>query len=236
MKTTFLLSHAAAGLVLAAGLTLGSDDALACNGSSPYLGEVCPVAFNWCPVGTLPADGRTLTVSGNEALFTLLGTTFGGNGTTTFGLPNLNNASVVGSNPAASPSGLGVASGQNSVALTAANLPAHTHAATLTVNLATTPALAAKQARGNDTLPQAGDALATAITQVGPSVNPVSSYIPAASAGSTVGLGGAVTGFSGTGQVTVANTGVPVSINTIPPQLALTYCIATTGIFPQRPN
>lgn len=236
MKTTSLLSHAAAGLVLAAGLTLGSDDALACNGSSPYLGEVCPVAFNWCPVGTLPADGRTVNVSDNNALFALIGTTFGGNGTTTFGLPNLNNNSVVGSNPAAAPSGLGVTGGLNSVPLTSANLPAHTHAATVTVNLATTSALSAKQARGNDTLPQAGDMLATPFTLVGPSPFSVPSYIPAANAGTTVGLGGAVTSFSGNGQVSVANAGAPVTINTIPPQLALQYCIATEGLYPERPN
>lgn len=235
MKTTFLLSHAAAGLVLAAGLTLGSDEALACNGSSPVLGEVCPVAFTFCPVGTLPADGRTVNVSDNNALFSLIGFTFGGNGSTTFGLPNLNNNSVVGSNPAATPSGLGVTSGLEFVNLTAANLPAHTHAATLSVNLTTTSALSAKQARGNDTLPQAGDMLATANTPSGPATQPVFSYIPAANAGTTVGLGGAVTSFSGNGQVNVANTGTSVAISTIPPQLALKYCITTVGTYPDRP-
>src|SRR5262249_1121620 len=58
-------------------------------GIQPFLGEICTFAFNLCPLGFLPADGRLLAVSLNTALFSLLGTTYGGNGVTTFGLPDL---------------------------------------------------------------------------------------------------------------------------------------------------
>ena len=57
--------------------------------SEPYLGEIMFVAFKFCPRGWLYADGTTLPIAGNTALFSLLGTRYGGDGQTTFKLPHL---------------------------------------------------------------------------------------------------------------------------------------------------
>ncbi|CAA6603056.1 exported hypothetical protein [Rhodospirillaceae bacterium LM-1] len=62
--------------------------ALAC-GESAYIGELCVFAFNYCPQDFLPADGRSLPIQSNEALFSLLGITYGGDGKTEFKLPDL---------------------------------------------------------------------------------------------------------------------------------------------------
>jgi microcystin-dependent protein len=56
-------------------------------GAEPFLGEIETFAFNFCPVGWAPLDGRLLPISQNTALFSLLGTTYGGDGKTTFALP-----------------------------------------------------------------------------------------------------------------------------------------------------
>lgn len=58
----------------------------------PLLGQIQLYAFGFAPSNWLSCDGQILNISTNQALYTLLGTNFGGNGTTTFGLPNLNNA------------------------------------------------------------------------------------------------------------------------------------------------
>jgi microcystin-dependent protein len=58
-------------------------------GANPFLGEVEIFGFNFCPVGWSTMQGQLLSISQNTALFSLLGTTYGGNGTTTFALPNV---------------------------------------------------------------------------------------------------------------------------------------------------
>lgn len=76
----------AAMAVFAAASTLGAAPAQA---QDRYLAEVFVFAGNFCPRGTLPADGRLLPISQNSALFSLLGTMYGGDGRTTFALPKL---------------------------------------------------------------------------------------------------------------------------------------------------
>ena len=65
-------------------------------GPEEYLGEIVTVGFNFCPRGTLEADGRLLPISDNTALFSLLGTTYGGDGRTTFALPDLRGRTIIG--------------------------------------------------------------------------------------------------------------------------------------------
>ncbi len=65
-------------------------------GPDAYLGEIMTVGFNFCPRGTLEADGRLLPINENTALFSLLGTLYGGDGRTTFALPDLRGRVVVG--------------------------------------------------------------------------------------------------------------------------------------------
>lgn len=65
-------------------------------GPEEYLGEIITVGFNFCPRGTLEADGRLLPISENTALFSLLGTQYGGDGRTTFALPDLRGRTILG--------------------------------------------------------------------------------------------------------------------------------------------
>ena len=119
---------------LAVAMTVGAlaapmSGAQACGGGGDdYIGTVCTFSFTFCPGNTLPADGRLLTISQNQALYALLGTKFGGDGRTTFALPDLRGrASVgVGTGPGLSSVVIGQQIGQPQVTL-AVPLPQHTH-------------------------------------------------------------------------------------------------------------
>lgn len=113
---------------------LAADAALAC-GSEDYLGTICITTYNWgCPDGTLPADGRQLPVQQYAALYSLMGTIYGGNGSTTFNLPDLRGRVIVGAGvgPGLSNLPVGTKGGAETATLNANNLPAHTHSATST--------------------------------------------------------------------------------------------------------
>jgi microcystin-dependent protein len=95
--------------LLATALTIASFPATACGGET-FLGSVCTVGFNFCPRGYAAADGQLLPINQNQALFALLGTQFGGDGRTTFALPDLRSRSVVGA-------GMGAAGGLTEIAI-----------------------------------------------------------------------------------------------------------------------
>jgi microcystin-dependent protein len=102
--------------------------------STPYLGQIRIFAFNFAPKGWALANGQTLSIAQNTALFSLLDTTYGGNGTTTFQLPNLQ-ARVpihVGNGFVQGESG-----GATSVTLTTAQLPSHSHTVDCSTNAGT---------------------------------------------------------------------------------------------------
>jgi microcystin-dependent protein len=94
--------------------------------SEPYLGEIRIVSFNFAPQGWALCNGQTLAINQNSALFSLLGTTYGGNGTTTFQLPNLQ-----ASMPVHVGSGFvqGQAGGEVNHTLISGEMPTHTHQA-----------------------------------------------------------------------------------------------------------
>ena len=96
--------------------------------ANQYLGEIRMVGFNFAPVGWALCNGQLLSIAQNNALFALLGTTYGGNGTTTFGLPNLQGRGPVhqGRNGFASYV-LGQLSGTENVTLLSNNMPIHNH-------------------------------------------------------------------------------------------------------------
>jgi microcystin-dependent protein len=98
--------------------------------SSPFIGEIQLFGFNFNPRGWAFCNGATLAISQNTALFSLLGTTYGGNGQTTFQLPNFAGRAAVatGTGPGLQPRNLGQTYGVNTVTLTASQIPAHTHA------------------------------------------------------------------------------------------------------------
>ena len=94
-----------------------------------FIGQLMCVGFNYAPQGWALCQGQLLPIADNSALFSLLGTTFGGDGQTTFGLPDLRGRMPVGmgNGPGLSPYDIGQAGGTESVTLVAGNLPAHTH-------------------------------------------------------------------------------------------------------------
>ena len=112
--------------------------------SEPFVGEVRMFAGNFAPRGWAFCDGQLLAVSQNDALFSLLGTIYGGDGRTTFGLPDLRGRVPIhaGSGPGLSPRRLGAKAGAENVTLTVNQLPSHTHAMQVT------------QASGNEQSPQ----------------------------------------------------------------------------------
>ena len=97
--------------------------------SEPFVGEIRMFAGNFAPRGWAFCDGQLLAVSQNDALFSLLGTIYGGDGRTTFGLPDLRGRIPIhaGSGPGLSPRRLGAKSGAENVTLTVNQLPSHTH-------------------------------------------------------------------------------------------------------------
>jgi microcystin-dependent protein len=96
----------------------------------PFLGEIRIFGGNFAPVGWALCEGQLLSIAQNSALFAILGTTFGGNGTTTFGLPDLRGRVPIGegAGPGLAPYTLGQQGGTENVTLLANQLPAHTHA------------------------------------------------------------------------------------------------------------
>jgi microcystin-dependent protein len=97
--------------------------------AEPFLGEIRIFGFNFAPVGWAQANGQTMQISQYTALFALLGTTYGGNGTTTFALPDLRGRVPInqGSAPGLSPRNIGQAAGTESTTLMVNQLPSHGH-------------------------------------------------------------------------------------------------------------
>ena len=97
---------------------------------TPFLGEIRMFGGNFAPVGFAFCDGQTLAIAQNDALFALIGTTYGGDGQTTFNLPDLRGRIPVhaGQGPGLSNYVLGQSGGSETVTLTAPQLPAHAHA------------------------------------------------------------------------------------------------------------
>ena len=112
------------GLAAISGLAVLGAAASASAQAEPVLGQVSLFATSWCPVGWAQAHGALIAVQSNSALFSLYGVTYGGNGTTNFALPNLQNRAPINwsnNNP------VGSATGNATVTLTTAQMPAHTH-------------------------------------------------------------------------------------------------------------
>lgn len=129
--------------------------------AEPFLSEIRIMSFNFPPKGWASCNGQLLPINQNQALFALLGTTYGGNGTTTFALPDLRRRVPihVGANHA-----LGERAGTDSVTLTLPQLPAHNHAAIASASVGDTPAPAGALLGGFNN----GYRAATALTTLAP--------------------------------------------------------------------
>lgn len=109
--------------------------------SDPFVGEIRMFAGTFAPRGWALCDGQLLSVSGNDALFSLFGTIYGGDGRSTFGLPDLRGRLPihVGSGPGLTPRQIGSKSGSENVTVTEAQLPSHGHPMQATESLADSP-------------------------------------------------------------------------------------------------
>lgn len=209
-------------LSMALALAGSSLPSLSHAGIDPFIGEIMLFAGNFCPQGYLPAQGQILSIAQNTALFSILGTTYGGDGRTNFALPNLQGRSAIGSGNGAglSPVQLGENVGTEQVTLTSAQLPAHSHSASTSVSVASV--LKGSPTAGNSDSPS-GKVLAkqarTNIYANGPaSDNMDSSAIQSTAAATT----------------TVNPAGNSAPVPTRSPGLGLNYCIAIQGVFPPR--
>jgi microcystin-dependent protein len=206
-----------------------------------FIGTIMPVGFNYAPRGWALCNGQMLSIAQYSALFSLLGTTYGGNGQTTFGLPDLRGRVIVGSQagqpgPGLQPVQPGQMAGTNNVTVTAsgqaaftlsvANLPAHTHTATTTLQASTGTS-------GLSTSATAGAMLSS--TPTGPAGAQM--YLPSATSPTNpVNLGGVATTVdnTGNGQAVVAPVTTQAMVPIMQPYLGINFIIATDGIFPSR--
>lgn len=113
--------------------------------SEPFIGEIRILPYNFAPRGWAACDGQLLPISQNTALFSLLGTAYGGDGRTTFGLPNLPGRTILhaGQGPGLSQRRLGHRGGERTVTLTTAAMANHTHPLQGSASRADTPTPAA---------------------------------------------------------------------------------------------
>lgn len=183
--------------------------------SEPFIGEIRAVGFNFAPQGWLLCAGQQLPISQNSALFALLGTTFGGNGVTTFALPDYQGRSPVGMGNGAglTPIVQGQVSGAENVTLQVGQMPVHTHTA------------AGVQSASDNNATVASPSGAVAAITVAEDRTVYNSYDAAANGQATMAPI----------AVTVQPTGggLPVAIRN--PFLGTNFIIATEGIFPSRP-
>ncbi len=95
----------------------------------PYIGQISMVGFNWAPKGWALCNGQLIAVQQNTALFSLLGTTYGGDGRSTFGLPNLQGRAPIhwGNGPGLTPRSIGEVAGEEQVTLISTQMPMHNH-------------------------------------------------------------------------------------------------------------
>jgi len=169
-----------------------------------YIGEIRAVGFNFAPYGWAMCNGQVLPITQNTALFSLLGTYYGGNGTTNFALPNLQGCAPMdqGNGVGLTPRTIGETGGETSVTLLTSQMPSHTHTARCaTASNADAPTNAVFGGGGRGKEP---------------------AYAPPST--STAPMNG----------LAVSLTGGNSAHNNLPPYLTVNFIIALTGIFPSR--
>jgi microcystin-dependent protein len=194
-----------------------------------YLGYVMFTAASYAPRGWQLCQGQILSIAQQSALFSLLGTNYGGNGQTTFGLPHLGGRTPVGTGQAPGVSHnyqLGEVSGTESTTISSGQMPQHVHA--LAQGQATANLVAVSDNTAADTLsqPEAGARLGAAFDSSGGSSAPAI-YVPAGVGSATVNLPVQVSGSTG-----IAGGSQALSI--MQPYLALNAVICVEGLFPPR--
>ncbi len=183
--------------------------------TEPFIGEVKLFGFQFAPKSYMQCNGQILSIASNTALFSLLGTTYGGNGTTTFALPDLRGRMPIGqgTGPGLPSHSMGEVAGTTSVTLLTSNLPAHVHTVNnVRVNL-----------KVNSTIADSGTAAGAY-----PGTSNTNVWAESSTGGQFMAADEAV--VSGTTDITGSN--APIGI--MNPYLVMNYSIAIYGIFPSR--
>jgi microcystin-dependent protein len=173
--------------------------------TTPFLGEVQIFGFPFAPSGWVLCNGTTLPISQNAALYSLIGTSYGGNGTSTFQVPNLVNRSPCsqGTGPGLTPRVIGETFGEESVTLTTSEMPRHNHV----VSYQRT-----SQAADKTGAPKAGYGLS--------GIGHQSQFVPSSTPNTTFAL------------TMVSSVGNGIPHDNQQPYLALNFCLALSGAFP----
>jgi microcystin-dependent protein len=200
MKSFFGTTLAALGFAAA----LAPTTAGAQGGGDNFIGQMLTVGFNFCPRGWVIAEGQILPINQNQSLYSLLGTTYGGDGRTSFALPDLRSRVNIGlgNGPGLTPRTWGQKGGAETVTLTTAELAAHNHTAVM---------------KGTSNAANAGVGTGNLL----------------ASAPNYSLLGGADTVMK-TGTVTTGNIGSGQAFSIVMPYQTILTCIALQGLFPSR--
>ena len=176
--------------------------------SDPFLAQLMLFGGNFCPRGWANADGTLLPVASNSALFSLLGTMYGGDGRTTFGLPDLRGRAPisVGNGPGLpSYPTQGAKGGSTSFTLTTLEMPSHNHTGTV-----------------------------RASNQTGNSANPNGNVLAINPGGDQMYHVDGSTNNMAADSLAINNTGNNQAVNKTSPYQVLRWCIATQGIYPSR--
>jgi microcystin-dependent protein len=176
--------------------------------ATPYLGEIRAVGFNFAPFGWAMCNGQLMQISQADALYSLLGTTYGGDGVNTFGLPNLQGRVPMHQGTGQFTTTLGQVQGSTQITLTSGQMPAHTH--TITVGQIPSGGVVDRQAA-----PQPTTYLSNSNNDA--IYNSTSPALDATAAGGAIGLSG--------GSQPHENE---------QPFLVITFCIALNGIYPSQ--
>ena len=187
-----------------------------------YVGQIIQFGGNFAIVQTAMCNGQLMAISQNAALFSIIGTFYGGNGTSTFGLPDLRGRSMIhqGTGNGLSTYVIGEQGGVEQVSVLQTNLPSHTHTIAATFNASGLQPLATTEA------PAAGSVLGHAVdistntAKAKPAI-----YCPSGTT-ANIALGGL--------NVSAAPTGGSVPLPILNPYLAITCLIMLFGIFPSR--
>jgi len=174
--------------------------------SDPFVAEIRIFPFNFAPTGWAFCNGQLIAISQNTALFSLIGTMYGGNGTTNFNLPNLQGNAPLhfGQGPGLSLYAQGQTGGQTAVTLSQAQLPSHSH--TVSANSGT-----------------------------GTKVNPQNNTWAAAGAGRAQKMYSATTASPlAMSSLATTQAGGSQPHNNLMPYLTLNFCIALQGVYPSR--
>ena len=260
-KTSKLLSLSSISAAVMVGTFATMPQMAFACGEDAYIGQICIMAGSFCPINTVEPMGQIVSVNENQALFSLIGCTYGGDCRTSMAYPDLRGRAPagLGQGPGLTNISVGVRYGQESIVQTIDQMPSHNHEAEFKPNGGAT---GGGTATGTVNLSVTGSAKIASSVAASASNKPSDHAVlgPAtlltanmySAAGTTadlnIGPAGAVTGTaSGTislpvtgggssgGTVEVGETGGHKAMVIVGPRIAMRYCMVTNGLYPPRP-